>query len=93
MLALTAIIARVGAAGMLAFERDSDNPAALNSYGTPLWWTAPADPRGATLATFFIGRDAEDERGELAGQKSINELRAEIAALREEIRALAGRQR
>jgi voltage-gated potassium channel len=45
----------------------------------------------ATLASFFIGRDAEDERGELAGQKSINELRAEIAALREEIRALTGR--
>ncbi|HXG65982.1 MAG TPA: ion transporter [Blastocatellia bacterium] len=42
----------------------------------------------ATLATFFIGRDAEDEGAELAGAKSIEALRAEIAALRMEIRGL-----
>jgi voltage-gated potassium channel len=40
----------------------------------------------ATLATFFIGRDAADTEAELAGAKSIDELRTEIAALREEIR-------
>jgi voltage-gated potassium channel len=40
----------------------------------------------ATLATFFIGRDAADTEAELAGAKSIDEMRAEIAALREEIR-------
>ncbi len=42
----------------------------------------------ATLATFFIGRDAEHEEAELAGAKSIEALRTEIAALRAEIRAL-----
>jgi voltage-gated potassium channel len=42
----------------------------------------------ATLATFFIGRDAEDEKAELAGAKSIEALRAELAALRTEIVAL-----
>jgi voltage-gated potassium channel len=43
----------------------------------------------ATLATFFIGRDAEDGEAELAGAQSVDELRREIAALREEIRRLA----
>ena len=42
----------------------------------------------ATLATFFIGRDAENEEAELAGAASIAALRAEIAALRDEIRGL-----
>jgi voltage-gated potassium channel len=44
----------------------------------------------ATLATFFIGRDAEDEGAEVAGAKSIEALREEIAALRAEVRALRG---
>lgn len=44
----------------------------------------------ATLATFFIGRDAEDEQAELAGAKSIDALRQEITALRAEIQALSG---
>ena len=42
----------------------------------------------ATLATFFIGRDAANEQAELAGAKSVEALREEIAALRMEIRAL-----
>lgn len=42
----------------------------------------------AALASFFIGRDAEDERGELAGAKSLEALRAEVAALGVELRAL-----
>ena len=40
----------------------------------------------AALASFFIGRDAEDSQGEVAGEASIEALRAEIALLREEIR-------
>ena len=42
----------------------------------------------ATLATFFIGRDAADEEAEVAGAEQINALRAEVAALRAEVRAL-----
>lgn len=42
----------------------------------------------ATLATFFIGRDAEDQSAEVAGAQSVTELRAEIAALREDVRVL-----
>jgi voltage-gated potassium channel len=39
----------------------------------------------AILATFFIGRDAESEEAELAGSRSVEALRAEIAALRAEL--------
>jgi voltage-gated potassium channel len=39
----------------------------------------------ATLATFFVGRDAEDDEAEVAGAKAVKELRAEIVALREEL--------
>ena len=42
----------------------------------------------ATLATFFIGRDAENQKAELAGAKSVEALREEIAGLRLEISAL-----
>ncbi|MCC5647656.1 ion transporter [Nostoc sp. CHAB 5824] len=42
----------------------------------------------ATLATFFIDRDADDDEAELAGAKSIQMLQSEIAALREEIQEL-----
>jgi voltage-gated potassium channel len=42
----------------------------------------------ATLATFFIGRDAEDSGAEIAGAKAVEALRAEIAALHDEVRAL-----
>ncbi|MDZ7670293.1 MAG: potassium channel family protein [Gammaproteobacteria bacterium] len=41
----------------------------------------------ATLATYFIGRDAESDASELAGDRSIRALRSEIAALRQELRA------
>ncbi len=47
----------------------------------------------ATLATFFIGRDAEAEDAELAGAKSVDAAQAEIAALREELRSFARRVR
>ncbi|BDA68597.1 Ion transport 2 domain-containing protein [Calothrix sp. PCC 7716] len=42
----------------------------------------------ATLATFFIGRDADDDQAELAGAKSITQLHDEITALRGEIQEL-----
>ncbi|MEX2171836.1 MAG: hypothetical protein WD851_21125 [Pirellulales bacterium] len=41
----------------------------------------------ATLASFFIGRDAKNDVGELAGTKSVKALQTEVAALRSEIRA------
>ncbi|MCU0552440.1 MAG: potassium channel family protein [Leptolyngbya sp. Prado105] len=43
----------------------------------------------ATIATFFVDRDAEDDAAEIAGTKSIQALQAEIAALRTEIRAMS----
>ncbi len=42
----------------------------------------------ATLATFFIGQDADDDEAEIAGAKSIDALRDEITALRTEIQSL-----
>lgn len=45
----------------------------------------------ATLATYFIGRDAENDATELAGAKQLTELQNEVVALREEIRALSSR--
>ena len=46
----------------------------------------------ATLATYFVGRDAEAEEGELAGAKAIAELKTEITALRAEISKLPQRR-
>jgi voltage-gated potassium channel len=45
----------------------------------------------ATLASFFLGRDAEESEGELAGSREIAALREELSALREEMRAFPGR--
>jgi voltage-gated potassium channel len=42
----------------------------------------------ATLATFFVGRDAENDEAEVAGAKSIAALHEEIAALRADIQAI-----
>ena len=47
----------------------------------------------ATLATFFIGRDAENPDAELPSAQMINELREEIAGLRREIREMNDEQR
>ncbi|MEC4812988.1 MAG: ion channel [Scytonema sp. PMC 1069.18] len=47
----------------------------------------------AVLATFFIGRDAEDEEAEIAGTKSLEALRHEISQLRADIQALAHQSR
>lgn len=46
----------------------------------------------ATLATFFVGREAENPESEVAGAKEIAELKAEVAALRTELQALFSRQ-
>jgi voltage-gated potassium channel len=43
----------------------------------------------ATLATFFVGRDAESAEGEIAGALSVEALHGEIALLREELRAVS----
>lgn len=43
----------------------------------------------ATLATFFVDRDAGSANSDIADQKSIEALRQDIAELREEIRGLA----
>lgn len=42
----------------------------------------------ATLATFFVGRDAENAESEIAGAEDVKSLRCEIAALRDEIKSL-----
>ena len=41
-----------------------------------------------TIATYFIGRDVEDDRAEVAGQAGLDAMRREIADLRQEIRSL-----
>ena len=46
----------------------------------------------ATLATFFIDRDAESDDAELASAKSIKALQAEITGLRTDIQALVRRE-
>lgn len=42
----------------------------------------------ATLATFFVGRDAENSEAEIAGAKQMGDLQQEIRLLRQEIRQL-----
>jgi voltage-gated potassium channel len=42
----------------------------------------------ATLATFFVGRDAESDEGEVASERSVQALRSEMAALRRDVQAL-----
>jgi voltage-gated potassium channel len=45
----------------------------------------------ATIATFFIGRDAESSEAELAGSEQIRQLMEQISDLRDELRASVGR--
>jgi voltage-gated potassium channel len=45
----------------------------------------------ATIASLFVARDADDDRGELAGARQLEQLRADIAALRNDVKALASR--
>ena len=45
----------------------------------------------ASLATFFVGQDADDDEAGIAGRREIESLRADIAALRADIRGLLER--
>lgn len=47
----------------------------------------------ATLATFFVGRDAEDKEAQATQGKESAGLREEVAALRREIREISRQQR
>jgi voltage-gated potassium channel len=42
----------------------------------------------ASIATYFVGRDADDDDAEIPGKKEIELLRTEIAGLREDIRGM-----
>jgi voltage-gated potassium channel len=42
-----------------------------------------------TLATFFVGRDAENEEAELAGERELIAVREELRLLREDVRAIS----
>ena len=44
----------------------------------------------ASLASFFIGRDAEDPEAEVAGERALAAVMVELAALRAELRAARG---
>lgn len=120
VLALTLLVNLLGAAGILAFERESSN-GALPGYGSALWWTAmtlttmgadyfPLTPEGrvlglllaifgfaifgyvtASIASFFVARDAEEGGGELAGAGQLAALREEVAALNQRIESLLAR--
>jgi voltage-gated potassium channel len=45
----------------------------------------------ATLATFFVGRDAENKDSEIVGVEDIKTLQAEISTLREEMKNLSAK--
>jgi voltage-gated potassium channel len=45
----------------------------------------------ATLATYFVGREAESGEAELAGSRELTALREELIALRGDIRTLSQR--
>jgi voltage-gated potassium channel len=47
----------------------------------------------ATLATYFIGRDAENQASEIIGAEDIKALREEIGELRKEIKTLVADQK
>jgi voltage-gated potassium channel len=47
----------------------------------------------ASLASFFIGRDAEDEQAEIASAREISELREQVQQMRDEIQALLQKAR
>lgn len=111
-LAFTFVVMFAGAAGMLHFEKISDDPQSIQTYPRALWWTAMQmtnigsayslkTPGGravclgisvyaaamfgyltAIIATFFIDRAAKDPKSEIASQKSIDEVKAEVVKLR-----------
>ncbi|KAA9333566.1 ion transporter [Adhaeribacter soli] len=116
VLVLTIVVIFIGAAGMYAFENDTEN--GLKTYPDALWWTAmllitigsdywPASHEGrvlcfllslygfavfgyftATMASFFVGQDAEADDSDVASAHQIDQMHAEVKALREEIKEL-----
>ncbi len=68
----------------------SDEGRAL-CFGLSLYAFAVFGYVTATLATFFVGRDAANEEAEIASAQSIEELHQEIRSLRQEVQALARR--
>jgi len=117
VLALTALVVLLGAAGMLSFEPADEVDGGFTSYGDALWWTAmlvstigsafwPVTMEGrllsfllslyglavfgyitASFASFFVGRDAEEEAGSIVESEELAALRDEIAALRRDLRS------
>lgn len=109
VLALTLIVALLGAAGMFAFERDSSEY--FHDYGTALWWAAmvlttmgsdyfPKTSEGrllclllaiygfavfgyvtATVASFFVEREATDPDSDVASAAMIQALRDDLKEL------------
>ena len=47
----------------------------------------------ATLATYFVGKDADDEKAPVAGAKQVERLHDDLRKLREEIKFLTLQQR
>jgi voltage-gated potassium channel len=47
----------------------------------------------AALASYLVGRDAENPQAEVAGSQELRRLREEVAALREELQSLPERMR
>ena len=119
VVALTLVVALVGAGGMLAFEPAAEVEGGFTGYADALWWTGmllttmgsefwPRTLEGrllcfllalygfavfgyitASFASFFVGRDAASEEGEVVGAADLAALRDEIRALREELRRRA----
>jgi voltage-gated potassium channel len=115
VVALTAIVMLLGAAGMYAFERDGGNEQGFSTFSGSLWWTAmllttmgsehwPRSSEGrlvclllsvyafavfgyitATLASYFVGSDAAQER-----QRSAK-LEVELEGIRSALQRLADR--
>lgn len=122
VLALTLLVNLLGAAGILAFERDASR-GAIAGFGSALWWTAmtlttmgadyfPHTPEGrvlglllaiygfavfgyvtASIASFFVARDAEDDEAELSGAAQMRALRDDVATLSRRVESLLARQR
>jgi voltage-gated potassium channel len=113
VVALTAIVLLLGAAGMFAFEHEAGREQGFTTFSGSLWWTAmllttmgsefwPQSPEGrliclvlsvyafavfgyitATLASYFIGSDAERDRSRA------DRLEQELAIIRQAVQQLA----
>ena len=59
--------------------------ARILGFGLALYGLGILGYMTATIASFFIGRDADNDEGEVAGTKELRALRCEIAALRQAI--------